>query len=116
MAGIPGSAHLNLSLGGLVMLGGAMGYVKKGSAPSLVAGVAFGSMLIGSGYIIAKTDSQYEGHALATGASGIMALGMAQRYMKTGKMMPAGIVAILGAAACAYNAKKSMEWAPSKSD
>ena len=44
-----------------------------------------------------------------------MALGMAQRYFKTGKFMPAGLVAVLGAACCAYNAKKSIEWAPSKS-
>ena len=44
-----------------------------------------------------------------------MALGMAQRYLKTGKFMPAGLVAVLGAAWCAYNAKKSIEWAPSKS-
>ena len=31
----PGSAHLNFSLGGLVALGGAMGYMKKGSTMSL---------------------------------------------------------------------------------
>lgn len=115
MSGIPGSAHLNLSLGGLVMLGGAVGYVRKGSTPSLIAGVAFGSLLIGSGYMIAKTDSQYQGHLLATATSGLMALGMAQRYMKTAKFMPAGMVAVVGAAACAYNAKKAMEWAPTKS-
>jgi hypothetical protein len=27
----PGSAHLNFTLGGLVMVGGVMGYMKKGS-------------------------------------------------------------------------------------
>ena len=44
-----------------------------------------------------------------------MALGMAQRFFKTGKFMPAGLVAVLGAACCAYNTKKAIEWAPSKS-
>ena len=115
MSGIPGSAHVNLSLGGLVMLGGAIGYVKKGSTPSLIAGVTFGSLLVGSGYLIAKTDLQYQGHSLATASSGLMALGMAYRYMNTTKFMPSGMVAVLGAAACAYNLKKALEWAPTKS-
>jgi uncharacterized membrane protein (UPF0136 family) len=97
------------------MLGGTLGYVRKGSTPSLIAGVVFGSLLIGSGYIIAKTDSQHQGHLLATATSGFMALGMAHRYTKTTKFMPAGMVAVVGAAACAYNAKKATEWAPTKS-
>jgi uncharacterized membrane protein (UPF0136 family) len=37
---IPGSAHLNLGLGGLVVAGGAAGFLRKGSRGSLVAGVA----------------------------------------------------------------------------
>jgi uncharacterized membrane protein (UPF0136 family) len=98
--GIPGSAHLNLSLGGMVIVGGAMGYVKKGSKVSLIAGVTLGSLLMGSGYIIAKTDSVYEGHLLATATSGLMAVAMGHRFVKTGKFMPAGLVAVLGAAAC----------------
>lgn len=64
MSGIPGSAHANLGLGGLVILGGAIGYLKKGSVPSIAAGVTFGSLLIGSGYMIAKTDAQYQAHLL----------------------------------------------------
>ena len=115
MSGIPGSAHANISLGGLVIIGGAMGYIKKGSTPSLVAGLTFGSLFLGSAYMIAKTDSQYQAHLLASGTGGVMALGMGQRFLKTGKFMPAGLVAVLGAAACAYNVKKSMEWAPTKS-
>ena len=112
MSKIPGSAHANLGLGGLVIIGGAVGYLKKGSKPSLVAGLTFGSLLLGSGYMIAKTDSQYEAHLLATGTTGIMSLAMSKRFFSTGKFMPAGLVAVLGAAGCAYNAKKSMEWAP----
>lgn len=111
--GIPGSAHVNLSLGGLVMVGGAMGYVRKGSTPSLIAGLTFGSLLLGSGYMIAfSDDSQYQGHLLATGTSGLMALGMGSRFIKTQKFMPAGLIAVLGAGACAYNYNKSIEWAP----
>lgn len=113
MSKIPGSAHVNLSLGGLVVIGGAAGYLKKGSKVSLAAGIALGSLLIGSGYVIAKTDSVYEGHLLGAATSGLMAAAMGQRYVSTGKMMPAGLVAILGAAACGYNVHKGREWAPS---
>ncbi|KAL7569912.1 hypothetical protein ACA910_008576 [Epithemia clementina (nom. ined.)] len=116
MSKIPGSAHLNFSLGGLVMIGGAIGYFKKGSKMSLISGMAVGSLLIGSGYMIAKTDKVYEGHLLAAATSGVLAMAMGQRYMQSGKFMPAGLVAVIGAAGLAYNATKAMEWAPAKSD
>jgi uncharacterized membrane protein (UPF0136 family) len=111
----PGSAHLNFTLGGLVAVGGAVGYFRRGSVPSLVAGLAFGGLLIGSGVLISRGES-FRGHALATGATGIMTAAMAQRYLSTGKFMPAGAVAALGAIGLAYNAKKALEWMPDKSD
>ena len=116
MSKIPGSAHLNLSFGAVVVVGGLYGYMKKGSKMSAIAGVTVGSLLLGSGYLIAKTDRIYEGHLLATGTSGMLVLAMGSRYLKTMKFMPAGLVASLGAVACAYNLNKSLEWAPSKSD
>ncbi len=115
MSKIPGSAHVNLSLGGLVLAGGIVGYVKKGSRMSLLSGITVGSLLLGSGYLIAKTDHVYEGHILATTTSSILALAMGQRFVATGKFMPAGLVAALGAGACAYNYHKSKEWAPETS-
>jgi uncharacterized membrane protein (UPF0136 family) len=111
----PGSAHLNFSLGGLVAVGGAVGYFKKGSVPSLVAGLAFGGLLIGSGVMISKGES-YQGHVLASGVTGVMTLAMAQRFLSTGKFMPAGMVATVGAVGLAYNVKKALEWMPEKSD
>ena len=91
-----------------------MGYARKGSKASLLAGLTFGGILLGSGYMIAKTENIYEGHLLASGTSGLMAAAMAQRFMSTGKFVPAGLVAIIGAGACAYNIQKAREWAPSK--
>lgn len=111
MAPPPGSAHLNFTLGGLVLAGGALGYAKKRSLASLGAGLAFGGLLIGSGVLITKNES-FRGHALATGVTGIMAAAMTQRYFSTRKFMPAGVVAVLGAAGCAYNARKALEWWP----
>jgi uncharacterized membrane protein (UPF0136 family) len=115
MGKIPGSAHVNLSLGGLVMAGGVYGYFKKGSTPSLIAGLTVGSVLVGSGYLIAATDHVYHGHCLATATSGLLALAMGGRFASTGKFMPAGMVATLGAVGCAYNLQKALEWAPTKS-
>ena len=46
-ADYPGFAY-----GGAVALGGIMGYVKKRSIPSLVAGVAFGSLALFGAYLV----------------------------------------------------------------
>jgi uncharacterized membrane protein (UPF0136 family) len=115
MSKTPGSAHLNLSLGGLFIAGGAMGYFRKGSVPSFVGGLAAGSLLIGSGMMISG-ESQYQGHMLATATTGAAAAGMGYRFFLTGKFMPAGLVACLSVVCCAYNVKKGMDWAPSKGD
>lgn len=114
MSNIPGSAHANLALGGLVIAGGAVGHLRKGSRISLAAGLTVGSLLLGSGYLIARTDRQYEAHCLAAGAAGAMALAMGGRFVGGAKFMPAGAVAALGAAGCAYNVSKALEWAPAK--
>lgn len=110
---IPGSAHLNLTIGGLTIVGGLIGYMKKGSHISLIAGISMGSLLLTSGYMIAKTDYVYEAHILAGATSGIMSIAMGHRYLQTMKFMPAGLVATVGTAACAYNVMKAIEWAPS---
>ena len=81
-------------------VGGAVGYLKKGSVPSLVAGLTFGGLLIGSGIMISQGES-FKGHALASGVTGLMTLAMGQRFLSTGKFMPAGMVATLGAAGLA---------------
>lgn len=105
----PGSAHPAFGLGALSMVGGLVGYMRKGSKPSLIAGTVLGASLIGSGVLISG-ENQFEGHALATATSSLMAVGMGARYLKTGKIMPAGIIASLGVVSAAYHAKKTMEW------
>jgi Transmembrane proteins 14C len=80
--------------------------------------LSIGSLMFASSYMIAKTDRVYEGHLLGAGSAGVMALAMGQRYLSAsggGKFMPAGLVAVLGVTACAYNAAKAAEWAPSSS-
>jgi uncharacterized membrane protein (UPF0136 family) len=107
----PGSAHPVFGFGGLTLLGGVAGYARKGSKASLGAGVVCGGLLIGSGLLITK-GNEYEGHALATLTSGAMTVAMGKRFVTTGKFMPAGLVAVLGAASLAYNLNKTLEWKP----
>ena len=94
-------------------MGGAMGYFRKGSMISLVAGMTFGGLLIGSGVLISNGES-FKGHSLAAGCTGLMTVAMGQRFLTTGKFMPAGMVATLGAVGLAYNVKKAIEWMPDK--
>lgn len=109
MGSIPGSAHPAFGFGALTIVGGMVGYLKKGSKASLGAGVFCGGLLVGSGLMISG-ESQYGGHSLAAGTSTLMVFGMGQRFMKTGKFFPAGIVATLAAASSAYHVKKALEW------
>ena len=108
----PGSAHPVFAFGALTLLGGVAGYARKGSRAELAAGVACGSVLLGSGALISG-EGQYEGHALAAATSGLMALGMGSRFLRGGKFMPGGLVAVLGAASAAYNVSKAIEWSGS---
>ena len=110
----PGSAHLNFTLGGLCAIGGVVGYAKKKSTPSLAAGLAFGGLLVGSGVLISRNEA-FEGHALASGTTGAMVLATGRRFASTGRFVPAGMVAALGAVGFAYNVKKTLEWMPDKS-
>ena len=104
-----GSAHLNLGAGALVAVGGMMGYAKKGSTPSLIAGVGLGGTLIASGLLI-NSGNEYRGHAVGSGVGLAMAGAMGGRFMKTRQFMPAGAVAVLGATVAAYNLAKAYEW------
>lgn len=48
--------HLAFTLGGLTAAGGAMGYFKSGSKPSLMGGLAIGGLYIANGVFI-KNDT-----------------------------------------------------------
>jgi uncharacterized membrane protein (UPF0136 family) len=109
---IPGSAHANIGLGALTLVGGTVGYLRQGSKPSLVAGVAVGSLFWASSYLITTQETPYYGHVLATVTSSLLTAGMYRRYTATRRMMPAGVVAGIGSIGMAYNFRKAMEWKP----
>ena len=49
--------YLGFAFGAVVAAGGAMGYVKKRSVPSLVAGLAFGGLAMAGAYHVRNNDS-----------------------------------------------------------
>ena len=86
----------------LLAAGGIVGYARAGSVPSLVAGVA-------SGAVVSLAASRW----VKSLYSAVLAVVMGRRWLGGGKFMPAGLVAVLGAAMCLYNAaRKSTKPAP----
>jgi len=84
--------YLGYAFGAVVAAGGAMGYVKKRSVPSLVAGLAFGGLAMAGAYHASlNPNTPYVG----AGVSGLLAGAMGGRAAKSGKFMPSGLIALL---------------------
>ncbi|XP_011095374.1 protein FATTY ACID EXPORT 5 [Sesamum indicum] len=81
----------------LLVLGGVIGYAKKGSTASLAGGLGTGLLLVLAGYLslqaFHKHKNSYFALILETAVAAILTWIMGQRYMQTGKIMPPGIVA-----------------------
>jgi uncharacterized membrane protein (UPF0136 family) len=83
--------------GSLAIAGGAMGYVKARSKPSLISGLASGILLL------VAAAMQWQGLAfgllLAQVVTAALVLVFALRLFKTRKFMPAGLMLVAGIAA-----------------
>jgi len=75
-----------------VAFGGIMGYAKSSSVPSLGAGLLFGSVLGYGAYQMSTNPANYH---LSLGTSLVLGTMMGVRFYRTGKVMPAGIVAAI---------------------
>ncbi|XP_020285229.1 transmembrane protein 14C [Pseudomyrmex gracilis] len=75
----------------LVAGGGILGYVKSNSIPSLAAGLLFGSIL---GYGAYQISQDHKNIAVFAGASSVLGGIMGFRYYHSGKLMPAGMLAV----------------------
>uniref|UniRef100_A0A023G641 Putative conserved plasma membrane protein n=1 Tax=Amblyomma triste TaxID=251400 RepID=A0A023G641_AMBTT len=80
-----------------VALGGVIGFVKAGSIVSLTAGLVFGALALVGAY---QTSQDPHNYYLSLAVSGLLAGLMGYRFVKSSKMMPAGLVAILSIAMC----------------
>ncbi|XP_077585199.1 transmembrane protein 14A [Stigmatopora nigra] len=75
-----------------ILLGGYMGYRKKGSIMSLMAGLVFGGLSLYGAYNISIKPTDIK---VLLFASGLLSVVMGTRYKTSGKLMPAGIMTIL---------------------
>jgi uncharacterized membrane protein (UPF0136 family) len=77
----------------LTIAGGIMGYVSKGSMPSVIAGSLSGVALLAAAFLL--PDHVVAGLILAALVSVLLAGRFLPAFIKTGAMMPAGMMAIL---------------------
>ena len=82
-----------MMFGLLTIVGGVMGYVKAGSTASIIAGAISGIALIVAAYLL--PNNVVLGLAIAAFVSILLAGRFVPAFMKTGKMMPAGLMAVL---------------------
>ena len=82
--------------GALTMAGGIMGYVKAKSRPSLIAGLSSGVLLIGAAYLVGAKGTI--GLLLGLVVSLPLAGRFVSAFRKSGKVMPAGLMALLSVA------------------
>ena len=77
----------------LTIVGGVIGYVKAGSTASIVAGAISGIALLAAAFLLPNNV------ALGLIIAGVVSIALAGRFipafMSTGKVMPAGLMAIL---------------------
>jgi uncharacterized membrane protein (UPF0136 family) len=82
-----------LVFGALTIVGGIIGYVKAGSLPSIIAGAITGVLLLVAGFLV--PEHRAAGIATAFVVSFVLAAQFVPKFIRTGKMMPAGMMSIL---------------------
>jgi uncharacterized membrane protein (UPF0136 family) len=82
-----------LIFGALTIIGGVIGYVKAHSVPSIIAGSITGILLLIAGYIL--PEHRAAGLVTALIVSILLAAQFVPKLIRTGKVMPAGLMSIL---------------------
>ena len=77
----------------LTIAGGVMGYVSKGSLPSVIAGSISGALLLVAAFLL--PNNVFAGLAIAGIVSVLLAGRFLPAFIKTGSFMPAGLIGIL---------------------
>ena len=77
----------------LTIAGGIIGYVKAGSAPSIIAGSITGILLVIAAWLL--PEHRAAGLATALIVSLVLAAQFVPKFIRTGKVMPAGMMSIL---------------------
>ncbi len=88
-----------LGYGVVLILGGVMGYVKGRSRVSLLAGIISGIGILGA--LVWSLQTPAPAFLLGAAMAAILSIGMGARFRKSGKFMPAGMIALLSLIALA---------------
>ncbi|OVA06095.1 Uncharacterized protein family UPF0136 [Macleaya cordata] len=85
----------------ILVVGGVIGYAKRGSTASLAGGLGTGFLLLIAGFLSLKAFEKRRNSYLALILETVCAFAltwvMGQRYLQTSKIMPAGVVAAISA-------------------
>jgi Small integral membrane protein len=101
--------HPAFTLSGLCAVGGVMGYARKGSFPSLVAGLTISALYGGAGYLL-KQNADY-GLEIALGTSATLLVAGIGRAIPTQFKKPIpNLLVVLGGLSTFYYAKKYNEF------
>ncbi|MBA2585654.1 MAG: TMEM14 family protein [Chthoniobacterales bacterium] len=84
-----------LIFGVLTIAGGIIGFVKAGSMPSLIAGSIAGILLLAGAFLLPAHVAA--GLVIAGLTSILLAARFIPNFIRTGKAMPAGMMAVLSA-------------------
>ena len=79
--------------GALTIAGGVVGYVKAGSVASIIAGSVTGVLLLVAAFLLPEHRAM--GLATAFIISLLLAAQFVPRFIRTGRVMPAGMMSIL---------------------
>ena len=82
------------AFGAFTIAGGVLGYVKARSSASIIAGTVFGALLLVAGYLVGRGGRS--GPILALVVSAMLAGRFTKAFRTSGKLMPAGVMALLG--------------------
>jgi len=90
---MPSAKTYFIIFGMLTIAGGIIGFVKAGSTPSLIAGSITGILLLVAAFLLPA--HQLAGLILALVVSVLLAGQFLPKFIRTGKVMPAGVMSIL---------------------
>ena len=79
----------------LTIAGGVIGYVKAGSVASIIAGAITGVLLLVAAFLL--PDHRVAGLATALIVSVLLAAQFVPKFLRTGTVMPAGVMSLLSA-------------------
>ena len=96
-AGVPMEAAkiYFIVFGALTIVGGIIGYVKAGSVASIIAGSITGVLLLVAAFLL--PEHRMVGLATALIVSLLLAAQFIPKFLRTGRVMPAGLMSLLSA-------------------